>query len=82
MSTSLLDNVDADTEEDEPEVTLKRSNNSNETALDDGNNPDEVLLKKKKHVMQKPFTTEILCGRDGLVRIYENFPREDMFRGR
>jgi len=82
MSTSLLDTFDGgDTEEDEPAVTLKRSNNDNEVALEEGNAPVEELLKKKVK-LQKPFTAEILCGRDGLLRIYENFPREDMFRGR
>jgi hypothetical protein len=37
MSTSLLDTFDGgDTEEDEPAVTLKRSNNDNEVALEEG----------------------------------------------
>jgi hypothetical protein len=143
MSASALDQFDGDTEEDEPSVSLKRSNNDNETALDEGScvhmhmlieihavcmymdvcmyvciyvcmqiciylcmyvcmytfmymyiyicmyiytyvgagNPVEELLKKKIKTL-KPFTAEILCGRDGLTRIYENFPREDMFRGR
>jgi hypothetical protein len=37
MSASLLDTFDGgDTEEDEPAVTLKRSNNDNEVALEEG----------------------------------------------
>lgn len=81
MSTSRLDDLsDGDTEEDEPnQVGLKRAaNGSNEEANDEP--VEELLLKKVKK--QKTFTEDILTGRDGLIRIYEDFPREGLFRGR
>ena len=82
MSVSQLDNLfDGDTEEDEPKlIGLKRpSDNLNQNG--DNENPTDELIKrtvKKKKV----FTEDILTGCDGLIRIYEDFPREKLFMGR
>ena len=80
MSTSLLDNLsDEETETDEPRLdSLKRPLEK----VEELNVGDIEELKKKVVRRQKVFTEEILAGRDGLVRIYEDFPRDDLFRGR
>ena len=80
MSTSRLDDLsDGDTEEDEPnQIGIKRANDSKDAA--DNEPVEELIVKTVKK--QKTFTEDILTGRDGLVRIYEDFPREGLFRGR
>ena len=82
MSISQLDNLfDGDTEEDEPKlIGLKRSSDSlNQN--DDSGNPIEELIKKSGK-KKKVFNEDILTGSDGLIRIYEDFPREKLFQGR
>lgn len=76
-ASSRLNDLDLsgdDTETDEPLIdSLKRGPDNEEPA-------DALLKKKVKRV--KPFTEEILVSRNGLVRIYEDFPRGELFRGR
>ena len=80
MSTSRLDDLSGDdTETDEmPLGYLKRPIDEADEMV---NAEIEGLIKKKVRT-QRLFTEEILTGRDGLVRIYEDFPREKLFRGR
>ena len=82
MSISQLDNLfDGDTEEDEPKIIgLKRSSGSLNQNDDSGNPPDELIKKSVKK--KKVFNEDILTGSDGLIRIYEDFPRENLFQGR
>lgn len=78
---SRLDDIsDGDTEEDEPKLLgLKRPNKESKEGNDDGQIEEQIKRTVKK---QRTFTEDILTGRDGLVRIYEDFPREGLFRGR
>ena len=80
MSTSRLDSLsDEETETDEPQLdSLKRPLEK----VEELNVGDIEELKKKIVRRQKVFTEEMLTGRDGLVRIYEDFPRDDLFHGR
>ena len=93
-SSSALDFLDdeaADTEEEEDEYggqasssageSLKRSSGTNGDDDLAAAPPDE-LLKKKPRVVAKPFSEEMLTSRDGLMRIYEEFPMHNAFRGR
>ena len=43
---------------------------------------DDVELKKKARKKLRPFNEDILTSRDGLTRIYEEFPNSCKFRGR
>lgn len=71
-----LDLSDTDTEDESP-VALKKSAN---TA---GNEPpQEELLKKKKPRVARPFNEEVLMTPDGLLRVYEEFPKACPFHGR
>ena len=90
----LFDDEADDTEEEDDEIDenrpivgLKRSTNpTNGDGLGEGTDADgpiaDELVKKKKIKTSKPFSEEILAGRDGLVRIYEEFPHKNLFRGR
>jgi Replication Fork Protection Component Swi3 len=82
MSKSRLDDLfDGDTEEDEPKlIGLKRSSDDVIKNDEDGNPIEELLKKTVKR--KRVFTEDILTGCDGLVRIYEDFPREKLFMGR
>lgn len=82
MSKSRLDDLfDGDTEEDEPKlIGLKRSSDDVTKNGEDGNPIEELLKKTVKR--KRVFTEDILTGCDGLVRIYEDFPREKLFMGR
>lgn len=82
MSKSRLDDLfDGDTEEDEPKlIGLKRSSDDLNKNDEDGNPIEELLKKTIKR--KRVFSEEILTGCDGLVRIYEDFPREKLFMGR
>lgn len=42
----------------------------------------EELVKKKRARLAKPLTEEMLTAPDGLLRIYEEFPKACRFRGR
>ena len=81
MSTSQLDYLlDGDTEEDEPKlIGLKRSSDNPNQNDDNGKPTDELKRTVKK---KKIFSEDILTGCDGLIRIYEDFPREKLFMGR
>ena len=91
----LFDDEADDTEEEEddmdenvPIVGLKRSSNATNGDVPAGEGTDadgpiaDELVKKKKAKTSKPFSEEMLAGRDGLVRIYEEFPHKNLFRGR
>lgn len=90
----LFDDEADDTEEEDDEIDenvpiigLKRSTNpTNGDGQGEGTDADgpvaDELVKKKKVKTSKPFSEEILTGRDGLVRIYEEFPHKNLFRGR
>ena len=90
----LFDDEADDTEEEDDEmdenvpiVGLKRSTNpTNGDVPGEGTDADgpiaDELVKKKKAKTSKPFSEEMLAGRDGLVRIYEEFPHKNLFRGR
>lgn len=90
----LFDDEADDTEEEDDEmdenvpiVGVKRSSNpTNGDVPGEGTDADgpvaDELVKKKKAKTSKPFSEEMLAGRDGLVRIYEEFPHKKLFRGR
>lgn len=42
----------------------------------------EIELKKKPRKKPRPFNEDVLTNRDGLLRIYEEFPNSCKFRGR
>ena len=42
----------------------------------------EIELKKKARKKARPFNEDVLSSRDGLLRIYEEFPMSCKFRGR
>ena len=71
-----LDLSDTDTEDESP-VTLKKGEGAaaNEP-------PQEELLKKKKPRFARPLNEEMLMTPDGLLRIYEEFPKACPFGGR
>ena len=71
-----LDLSDTDTEDESP-VTLKKT-----AGAADAEAPQEELLKKKKPRVTRPLNEELLMTPDGLLRIYEEFPKNCQFHGR
>ena len=48
----------------------------------EGDEPEPEIILKKKVKVGKNFSEEILCGAEGLNRIYEEFPKVFQFRGK
>ena len=46
------------------------------------NENDALLILKKKLKVGKNFSEDMLCGSEGLTRIYEEFPKVFQFRGK
>jgi len=72
--------------EDEDGVELGAKRGGEEINADDKENNEEegptIELKKKARKKPRPFNEDVLTNRDGLVRIYEEFPTSCKFRGR
>eukprot|EP01041_Mallomonas_annulata_P013489 gene13489-28595_t len=69
-------------QEDTEDEALEKSKEKNKPT--DGKVTEEPVeeLKRKKARTAKKFTEDILIGRDGIQRIYEEFPKACKFRGR
>ena len=88
---SQLNNLDFDSEsEDEGVPMLGRKTGGVDGGYEkeNGGNDNEegkegeIELKKKARKKARPFNEDVLSSRDGLLRIYEEFPMSCKFRGR
>ncbi len=64
---------DDDTEDEQPSSRKKEKDSKPQA---------DEFVKKKKARFVKPLSEEMLCAPDGLLRIYEEFPKACPFRGR
>lgn len=49
---------------------------------DDKDKPEEEINGRKPRIQRKPLTEEMLISKDGLMRVYEEFPKNCKFHGR
>ena len=78
--SSSGEETDDDSEDEKINKNKDGMEGGDEKKDDDGEEP-EIMLKKKVKA-GKNFSEEMLCGPEGLTRIYEEFPKVFHFRGK